>query len=202
VGSQNGEIEAVVNDFKDKPQNFMFFLGAGFSKKIGLPGGAELVEILEMEFKEKVEEDLEESKKMDLDNLIGLLLKKGVSRDEICEIIKKNLDMKVDASKIASERTFLGLFFRIINEGVLKKNQDSVKISIATTNWDETLSKLFGDRAASIYSGNEVNERLNIPSRGIVIYHLHGSIENYNSLILTREEKDKIKERLGYVEFI
>jgi len=194
VGSQNGEIEAIVNDFKNEPEEFMFFLGAGFSKKIGLPGGPELAEILEMEFKEKLEEDLKESKKIDLDNLIGLLLERGVPRDKVCEIIKKNLDMEVDASKIASERSFLGLFFRIISEGVLKKNQDSVKISIATTNWDETLSKLFGYKAASIYSGNEMNERLNIPGRRIVIYHLHGSIEDYNSLILTREEKDKINK--------
>ncbi|MFP3300719.1 MAG: SIR2 family protein, partial [Thermoplasmatales archaeon] len=194
MDSQNDEIEAVVNEFKKEPQNFMFFLGAGFSKKIGLPSGAELAEILEMEFKEKVEEDLKESKKIDLDNLIALLLKKGVLKNEICEIIKKNLDMNADASRIASERTFLGLFFRIINEGVLKRNQDSVKISIATTNWDETLLKIFGDKAASIYSRNEVNERLNIPNRGIVIYHLHGSIEDCDSMKLTSEEKGKINE--------
>jgi len=194
VDSQNDEIEAVVNEFKKEPQNFMFFLGAGFSKKIGLPSGAELAEILEMEFKEKVKEDLKESKKMDLDNIISLLLKKGVPKDEICEIIKKNLDIEVDSSKIASERTFLGLFFRILNEGFLERNQDSFKISIATTNWDETLSKIFGNKAASIYSRNEVNERLNIPNRGIVIYHLHGSIKDYDSMLLTREEKNKINE--------
>ena len=43
MDSQNDEIEVVVNDFKKEPQNFMFFLGAGFSKKIGLPSGAELL---------------------------------------------------------------------------------------------------------------------------------------------------------------
>jgi hypothetical protein len=38
------DVEGLLKDFGLRPEEFMFFLGAGFSKEIGLPGGQELAE--------------------------------------------------------------------------------------------------------------------------------------------------------------
>jgi tetratricopeptide (TPR) repeat protein len=197
VDSENSKIEAIVNDIISKPENFMFFLGAGFSNEIGLPTASDLGKILEGKFKERgiITEELQENEKKDLDKLIGLLLNKGVGREEICEVIKKELVIKKDILKVRSEKNFLGLFYRIINEGIFRKSREPIQINIVTTNWDEALSKVFGEGALSIFSGNEVRGRLNIPGRKIVIYHLYGSIMDYNSMVLTKEEKSKIEER-------
>lgn len=196
MDSENSKIEAIIIDIISKPENFMFFLGAGFSNEIGLPTASDLGKILEKEFKERgiITEELQENEK-DLDKLIGLLLNKGVKRKDICEVIEKELQIKKDVLKVRSEKNFLGLFYRIINEGIFRKSREPIQINIATTNWDEALSKVFGEEPLSIFSGNEVRERLNIPSRKIVIYHLHGSIKDCDSMVLTEEEKSEIKER-------
>jgi len=38
---------------------------------------------------------------------------------------------------------------------------------------------------------------LNIPSRKIVIYHLHGSIKDYDSMVLTKEKKVKSRREMS-----
>ena len=197
MDSENSKIEAIIIDIISKPENFMFFLGAGFSNEIGLPTASDLGKILEKEFKERgiITEELQENEKKDLDKLIGLLRNKGVKKKNICEVIEKELQIKKDILKVRSEKNFLGLFYRIINEGIFRKSREPIQINIATTNWDEALSKVFGEEPLSIFSGNEVRERLNIPSRKIVIYHLHGSIKDCDSMVLTEEEKSEIKER-------
>jgi hypothetical protein len=39
-------VEDLFEEFKSRPEGFMFFLGAGFSSGIGLPSGRELAESL------------------------------------------------------------------------------------------------------------------------------------------------------------
>jgi NAD-dependent SIR2 family protein deacetylase len=65
VDSENSKIEAIVNDIISKPENFMFFLGAGFSNEIGLPTASDLGKILEGKFKERgiITEELQENEK-------------------------------------------------------------------------------------------------------------------------------------------
>jgi len=194
--TEDKEIRGLIDDFKKHPGQFMFFLGAGFSSEIGLPIGKELADMLKKSFEEKgsLQKGADDTEEMGLDSLITLLLNKGISRDVICAEIKKILEGKRNPATNISGEDFFGLFYKIITEAV-DKSQTPGQICIATTNWDEALSEVFGDKALSIYSGNEVVKRKEIESKRIVIYQLHGSIKDCKSLLLTNEDKSQIKEK-------
>jgi tetratricopeptide (TPR) repeat protein len=197
--TEDKEIRGLIDDFKKHPGQFMFFLGAGFSSEIGLPIGKELADMLKKSFEEKgfLQKGADDTEEMGLDSLISLLLNKRISRDVICAEIKKILEGKRNPATNISGEDFFGLFYKIITEAVLSldKSQTPGQICIATTNWDEALSEVFGDKALSIYSGNEVVKRKEVESKRIVIYQLHGSIKDCKSLLLTNEDKSQIKEK-------
>jgi polyhydroxyalkanoate synthesis regulator phasin len=181
-----GVIKDILKDFALRPEEFMFFLGAGFSKEIGLPSEQELAESLAKKYgKEKIQGAL--------DDVIESLLKKGVNRKKICEAIKEEFN-KSELPR--NEYNFLGIFFRIINQVVqkLERKNSPHQVIIATTNWDETLTKIFGRKVLSIYSRNQVSKSREMTSRRIIVYHLHGSIEDCNSMILTKEDKNRVSE--------
>jgi len=199
--TKDKEIRDLIDDFKKHPEQFMFFLGAGFSSEIGLPVGKELADMLKKSFEEKglLQKGADDTEEMELDSLISLLLNKRISRDVICAEIKRILEGKRNPATNISGEDFFGLFYKIITEAALSldKSQTPGQICIATTNWDEALSEVFGDKAISIYSGNEVVKRKEIESKRIVIYQLHGSIKDCKSLLLTNEDKRQIKEKGG-----
>jgi hypothetical protein len=182
-------VEDLLKDFVSRPEEFMFFLGAGFSKGIGLPSGQELALSLAKKYGE-------EKMQGALDDVIESLLKKGVDRKKICEAIKEEFNKRESAIEKEFKRNeynFLGIFFRIINQVVqkLEREKSLHQVIIATTNWDDTM-KFFGRKVLSIYSGNQVSKSREMAGRRIIVYHLHGSIEDYNSMILTKEEKNRV----------
>ena len=166
-------------DFKSSPEEFMFFLGAGFSSGIGLPSGRELAESLAKNYKEEVQ---------GLDDVISSLLKKGVNRKEICEAIKEEFNKK---ESIVKESSLLGLFHTVIGYVVeeLDRRNSSGRVSIATTNWDETLTSFLGEKVEVIYPGKVSGTT----GKRVTVYHLHGSINDCGSMILTREEKEAVR---------
>jgi hypothetical protein len=187
-------VEDLLKDFILRPEEFMFFLGAGFSKEIGLPSGQELAESLAKKYgEEKIQGAL--------DDVIESLLKKGVDRKKICEAIKEEFNKResaIEKELPRNEYNFLGIFFRIINQVVQKIERENSlhQVIIATTNWDDTMKffkKKFKRKVLSIYSENQVKSREMVGGR-IVVYHLHGSIEDCNSMILTKEEKSRVSE--------
>ncbi|MFP3298030.1 MAG: SIR2 family protein [Thermocladium sp.] len=165
--------------FKSSPEKFMFFLGAGFSSGIGLPSGRELAESLAKRYKEEVQ---------GLDDVISSLLKKGVNREEICEAIKEEFNKK---KSIVKESSLLGLFHTVIGYVVeeLDRRNSSGRVSIATTNWDETLTSFLGEKVEVIYPGKVSGTT----GKRVTVYHLHGSINDCGSMILTREEKEAVR---------
>jgi hypothetical protein len=182
-------VEDLLKDFVSRPEEFMFFLGAGFSKGIGLPSGQELALSLAKKYGE-------EKMQGALDDVIESLLKKGVDRKKICEAIKEEFNKRESAIEKEFKRNeynFLGIFFRIINQVVqkLEREKSLHQVIIATTNWDDTM-KFFGRKVLSIYSGNQVSKSREMAGRRIIVYHLHGSIEDYDSMILTKEEKNRV----------
>ena len=179
------DVEGLLKDFGLRPEEFMFFLGAGFSKEIGLPGGQELAEFLAKKYGE-------EKAQGELDDVIASLLGKGVERNEICEAIKEEFNKR---ELPRNEYNFLGIFFRIIDQVVQKLERENSlrQVIIATTNWDKTLTNFFGEeKVLSIYSGNQVSKSRDMAGRRILVYHLHGSIEDCDSMILTKEEKSRV----------
>jgi uncharacterized protein YoxC/energy-coupling factor transporter ATP-binding protein EcfA2 len=187
-------IEDLLKDFVLRPEEFMFFLGAGFSKEIGLPSEQELAESLAKKYgEEKIQGAL--------DDVIESLLKKKVDRGEICKAIKEEFNKResaIEKELPRNEYNFLGIFFRIINQVARKLERENSphQVIIATTNWDDTMKffeKKFKRKVLSIYSENQVKSR-ETASRRIIVYHLYGSIEDCNSMILTKEEKSKVSE--------
>jgi|GEM_PF-1013687 hypothetical protein len=178
------DVEGLLKDFELRPEEFMFFLGAGFSKEIGLPGGQELAEFLAKKYGE-------EKAQGELDDVIASLLGKGVKRKDICEAIEEVFNKR---ELPGNEYNFLGIFFRIIDQVVqrLERENSLRQVIIATTNWDKTLTNFFGERVLSIYSGNQVSKSRDMAGRRILVYHLHGSIEDCDSMILTKEEKSRV----------
>ncbi|MFP3262864.1 MAG: SIR2 family protein [Nitrososphaeria archaeon] len=199
--TKDKEIRDLIDDFKKHPEQYMFFLGAGFSSEIGLPVGKELADMLKKSFEEKgsLQKGADDTEEMGLDSLISLLLNKRISKDVICGEIKRILEGKRNPVTNISGEDFFGLFYNIITKAAqtLDESQTPGQICIATTNWDKALSEVFGDKAISIYSGNEVVKRKEIESKRIVIYQLHGSIIDCKSLLLTNEDKRQIKEKGG-----
>jgi len=199
--TKDKEIRDLIDDFKKHPEQYMFFLGAGFSSEIGLPVGKELADMLKKSFEEKgfLQKGADDTEGMGLDSLISLLLNKGISKDDICAEIKRILEGKRNPATNISMEDFFGLFYNIITKAAqsLDESQTPGQICIATTNWDTALSEVFGDKAISIYSGNEVVKRKEIESKRIVIYQLYGSIIDCKSLLLTNEDKRQIKEKGG-----
>ncbi|MFP3131427.1 MAG: SIR2 family protein, partial [Nitrososphaeria archaeon] len=199
--TKDKEIRDLIDDFKKHPEQYMFFLGAGFSSEIGLPVGKELADMLKKSFEEKgfLQKGADDAEEMGLDSLISLLLNKGISRNVICAEIKRILEGKRNPATNISMEDFFGLFYNIITKAAqsLDESQTPGQICIATTNWDTALSEVFGDKAISIYSGNEVVKRKEIESKRIVIYQLYGSIIDCKSLLLTNEDKRQIKEKGG-----
>ena len=193
VLSQNDKIIKFEEDFKSNPGKYMFFLGAGFSTDLGLPTASELTNILRKNFAEKIKNYLSDEQDIDLDSLIALLLQNGVEKREICKIINKNLESRLDLTKIAFDNSSLGLFYRIIDDIVNKfeGEKSPARVHIATTNWDDTIIKIFGARALSIYSKNEKNVREEMEKKRILVYYLHGIINDFDSMLLTREEKEQ-----------
>jgi hypothetical protein len=165
--------------FKSSPEEFMFFLGAGFSSGIGLPSGRELAESLAKKYKEEVQ---------GLDDVISSLLGKGVNRKEICEAIKEEFNKK---ESIVKESSLLGLFHMVIGYVVeeLDRRNSSGRVSIATTNWDETLTSFLGEKVEVLYPGKVSGTT----GKRVTVYHLHGSINDCGSMILTREEKEAVR---------
>ena len=187
-------IEDILKDFVLRPEEFMFFLGAGFSKEIGLPSEQELAESLAKKYgEEKIQGAL--------DDVIASLLKKKVDREEICKAIKEEFNKReaaIEEEFKRNEYNFLGIFFRIINQVARKLERENSphQVIIATTNWDDTMKffeKKFKRKILSIYSENQVKSR-EMVGRRIIVYHLHGSIEDCNSMILTKEEKSRVSE--------
>jgi len=199
--TKDKEIRDLIDDFKKHPEQYMFFLGAGFSSEIGLPVGKELADMLKKSFEEKgfLQKGADDAEEIRLDSLISLLLNKGISRNVICAEIKRILEGKRNPATNISMEDFFGLFYNIITKAAqsLDESQTPGQICIATTNWDTALSEVFGDKAISIYSGNEVVKRKEIESKRIVIYQLYGSIIDCKSLLLTNEDKRQIKEKGG-----
>jgi len=196
VSSQDDKIIKFKEDFKSNPGKYMFFLGAGFSTEMGLPTASELTNILRKNFAEKIKNYLSDEQEIDLDSLIALLLQNGVEKREICKIIKKNLESRVDLTKIAFDNSSLGLLYRIIDDIVNKFERDKspARVHIATTNWDDTIIKIFGAGALSIYSENERIVREEMERKRILVYHLHGIINDFDSMLLTKEEKEQAEK--------
>ena len=173
-------VEDLFGEFKSRPEGFMFFLGAGFSSGIGLPSGRELAESLAKKY------GLEEVQ--GLDDVISSLLKKGVNREEICEAIKEEFNKK---ESIVKESSLLGLFHMVLGYVVeeLARRNSSGRVSIATTNWDETLTSFLGEKVEVIYPGKVPGTT----GKRVTVYHLHGSIKDCGSMILTGEEKKAVR---------
>ena len=67
--TEDKEIRGLIDDFKNHPGQFMFFLGAGFSSEIGLPIGKELADMLKKSFEEKgfLQKGADDTEEMGLD---------------------------------------------------------------------------------------------------------------------------------------
>jgi len=174
------DINDLFGDFESGPEGFIFFLGAGFSSGIGLPSGRELAESLAKRYGEEVQ---------GLDDVISSLLGKGVNREEICKAIKDEFNNKESTIK---ESMLLGLFNMVIGHVTeeLDRRNSSGWVSIATTNWDETLTSFLGKKVEVIYPGKV----LRATGKRVIAYHLHGSIKDCGSLILTKEEKKALRD--------
>jgi len=111
-----------------------------------------------------------------------------VNREEICEAIKEEFNKK---ESIVKESSLLGLFHMVLGYVVeeLARRNSSGRVSIATTNWDETLTSFLGEKVEVIYPGKVPGTT----GKRVTVYHLHGSIKDCGSMILTGEEKKAVR---------
>lgn len=118
------------------------------------------------------------------------------SRDiykEYGDMIKESSPLKFEISKYLIEINPLQ------EEELLKEIAEFKKIvvdGIITTNWDRFLESIFDDYDVYIGQGDLINS--NVQEIG-EIYKIHGSVDDFNSLVLTNEDYDDFNSKNPYL---
>lgn len=119
------------------------------------------------------------------------------SRKNYCgEMNRIDSPLKFEISKYLSSKKLENLSPDLINE--IKHLKEATFDGIITTNWDKLLENIFENKNFDTFIGQKDLLSLNSQEIG-EIYKIHGSIDNYNSLVLTEEDYIDFNKRNPYL---
>lgn len=195
------ELEKMKSELAKNNKQPIFFIGSGISRRyLGLPNWMGLLEkiaeravvnfedLKKLGNNEKIAQELEYFYfRKQTDESIKGKQRRELMRDAIADIIRQYSKFEDEGKEIAGEIE------------ALKRTRPK---AIITTNYDDFLEQIFGNRCRR-YIGQKVvasrEDNKKVDEEIIEIYKIHGCISEPDSIVITKEDYDDFFEKSKYL---